>query len=201
MLPPSLKPAQNLKSCQKSRLHAHAHMRWHGMTERRRQRVLFFSHVPLLDFEYCIWYRAQSFSLLLFLSWVDPTHFYQNGLDENNLKSASFVGILNTIWKADIFTRVCLTRCYIHPGCYTIVPTVLLDLATEIITIHFRKQDFQSFLLQLSYFQLYCFLQKVLRVSDECHVFFLIFFQFDVLLNKSILEISVSYSGVTKHNS
>ena len=54
-----------------------------------------------------------------------------------------------------MFTRVCLTRCYIHPGCYTIVPTVLLDLATEIITIHFRRQAYQSSLLHLSHLQLY----------------------------------------------
>ena len=144
LLPASLKPAQISKSWVKTTC---------VYSERRRQRVLFSSHVSKLDFEYYIWYRAQSLSLLSFYTW-DAPHFYQDVLDENNLKSASFVVILDTVWKAHFLTRVCLTRCYIHPGCYTIVPTVLLDLATEIITIHFRRQAYQSRLLHLSNLQL-----------------------------------------------
>ena len=161
--------------------------------------VLYSSHVSLLDFEFCIKNRSQ------------PCHCYHF-----ILKMYPFFTELSLM---KIISKVlCLVELKILYEKYksaqshynAVLPSSLmlqyctdgaLGLVVEIITIHFRKQDFQSFLLQLSYFQLYCFLQKVLRVSDECHVFFLIFFQFDVLLNKSTLEISVSYSGVTKHNS
>ena len=68
-------------------------------SETHRQRVLLSSQLSTLVLNIALEIRAQSLSLKLF-HILDISHIHRAFLVENNLKSASFIGILRVLWKS-----------------------------------------------------------------------------------------------------